>query len=429
MKLTRLEIHGYREVAPGTVLTFGPAHNLVLGDNGTGRTTLLELISQVLRADFSTMRHEPFSLAWRVELPGMTLDMVVRNLPATPDAVTVPVVTPRLALALPPSEPDTGLHPYLEADVRLSGPDTRLRVRADASGLGCEVDGVSVWSRGMHWSVLDRTVWTLLFMGAQYIDRGLRERLRELLRRTFLLSPSRFDEALGTFERIGTHRYAMESHGDDVFPLGLMALPTWLPGWLRRQVEREPPREALEFAHDELERNFLARFVELAGFASGTMRVEVLERRDYEDGGRLAFGRFSFRFTRRDGTTRSQEQLGHGQKRLLSFLYYLDVNEDFVIADELPNGLHPRHVATCVDELGARQAFLTSQNPLLLEHVTFRSAQDLRRSVIHCAVEQGPGPERLRWSQPDADVATRLFPPWCDAPHGRGALLRTHGLG
>lgn len=426
MKLTRLEIHGYRDIPPGTALTFGPSLNLVLGESGTGRTTLLELISTVLRGDFSALIPEPFSLAWRLERPGMVLDLTARNAP--PSAGHTPVVVPRGALALPAPKPEAELEPFLQADLQLDAPATRLVMRADASGLACDVDGQPAYSRGMHWSVLDRTVWTLLFMVAQYIDRGMKDRLKELLRVTFLLAPSRFDEGLGMFERMGAVRYAMEMHGDDVFPLGLMALPTWMPGWLRQRVAEAPPPEALELSHAEHPHGFLARFVALAGFATGTLRVELLEKRTYEDGGRLGFGNFNFRFTRRDGSEVTQAQLGYGQKRLLSFLYYLDVNEDFVIADELANGLHSRQVEACLAGIDARQAFLTTQNPLVFEHLSFASAAELRASLIHCAVPHGDGPERRRWSQPPPEVAARLFGALREGPPAFAALLRTLGL-
>ncbi|WP_037585017.1 radical SAM protein, partial [Stigmatella aurantiaca] len=57
------------------------------------------------------------------------------------------------------------------------------------------------------------------------------------------------------------------------------------------------------------------------------MTMQLTEQVRYES-------QFTFLFTRPDGSSLTQAQLGDGQKRLLSFLYYLDVHEDFVIADE-----------------------------------------------------------------------------------------------
>ncbi len=429
MKLTRLKIHRYRGVTPGTELMFSPSLNLVLGENGTGRTTLLELISIVLGSDFSGLGQEEFSLEYELALPTMAIHVVARNQKRSGAVVPAPVAPSRAAL-LPLNSPElvADFEPLIEATLRPQAPVSRVVVRADASGLFCQVDERSAYARRMQWSVLDRSVWTLIFMVAQFIPPEDKDRLKELLHRTFLLGPSRFDEALGMFEQIGNIRYAMEMREGEVFPLGLMALPTWMPAWLRAQVERETPVHALEFSHDALERNFLARFVDLAGFAAGRLRVEVLEKRTFEDGGRLGFGNFHFLFTRRDGTQVDQAQLGHGQKRLLAFLYYLDVNEDFAVADELASGLHPRWAQACLAEIGKRQAFLTSQNPLLFEHLSFGSAADVRASIILCGPAPREGSDRLVWTHPTSELAARLFEALRAGDRALAELLRAHGL-
>ncbi|NRD56208.1 AAA family ATPase [Corallococcus exiguus] len=432
MKLTRLHVHHYRGLAPDTVLTFGPALNVVVGATGSGRTTLLELVSAVLCSDFSGLLREPFALEYALRFDALTVDVAVRNEPPAALPATAGEggsdAGPGAALALPPAALAHGLMPSIVATVRWdAAEDARLVMRASATGFACEVAGAAGFSKRMHWSVLDRSVWTLLFMAAQYLERGVKDRLKDLLRETFLLAPPRFDEALGMFERIGAIRYAMEQRGEELFPLGLMALPTWMPGWLREQVEREPVPPSLLFRHEAQPQGFLARFVTLAGFASGTLTVDVTETTPLSQGGRLGFSGFRFAFVRPDGTPVTQEQLGHGQKRLLSFLYYLDVHESFVIADELADGLHPDLVRACVRDMGKRQAFVTSQNPLVLEQLEFTHAEQLRTSLIRC--QGGGGPGRWRWTQPTPEEAAR----WFDASRAGsvplGAVLRAQGFG
>ncbi|MCP3100298.1 AAA family ATPase [Myxococcus sp. K15C18031901] len=428
MKLTRLTVHHYRDIVPGTELTPGPSLNLVLGENGTGRTTLLELCSRVLASDFSGLIQEPFALEYTLDFPGMKLRVYARNDSDTEPGPEAAERQGAALLPLRPSGPAPLLRPRIELELRWSAPATHLVMRADDEGLDCKVDGERVWSRAMHWSLLDRSVWTLLFMTAQYIDAGVKERLKDLLRRTFLLAPQRFDESLGMFERIGAIRYAMEAHDGDVFPLGLMALPSWMPAWLRERVEQETPSGALELRHDALETSFLARFVRLAGFEAGRFRVEVLEKQSFENGGRVGFGGFGFHFTRRDGRTLTHEALGFGHKRLLSLLYYLDVNGDFALLDEPANGLHPRLVEACLGELGARQVFLASHHPLPLEHPAFDSEEALRAALVLCRLENHAGRERIRWSHPTRETTRALFAAHRQGTRPLGALLREHGL-
>ena len=433
MKLTWLHVHHYRGLAPDTRLTFGPSLNVVVGATGSGRTTLLELVSSVLCSDFSGLLREPFSLEYGLRFDDLTVDVAVRNeppvaLPASTGTPGTGGTGPGVALALPPAALSHGLMPSIVATVRWdAAQDVRLVMRASATGFACEVDGAAGFSKRMHWSVLDRSVWTLLFMAAQYLERGVKDRLKELLRRTFLLAPPRFDEALGMYERIGTIRYAMERRGEDLFPLGLMALPAWMPGWLREQVEEEPLPPTLMFRHETLPQAFLARFVALAGFASGTLTLDVTETTPLSEGGRLGFSGFRFAFTRTDGSTVSQEELGHGQKRLLSFLYYLDVHEAFVIADELPDGLHADLVRACVAAMGERQGFVTSQSPLLFEHLCLRDAEQLQASLIRC--EGGAGQGGWRWTQPTPEQAARWFDAYRVGSLPLGAVLRAQGFG
>lgn len=429
MKLTKLTIHEYRDVAPGSELVFSPSLNLVLGENGTGRTTLLDLVSRVLAADFSGLLHESFSLEYALDFPGMELHVRVSNTRAS--SAGRPRASHEDSALLSQRVPEPagqGLEAFMELRLRLDAPASELVMRADAVGVSWEVDGQPVWSQTMHWSLLDRTVWVVLFMTAQRLEPEVKERLKELLRRTFLMAPSRFDESLGTYQQLGTTRYAMEMHGDEVFPLGLMSLPRWLPGVLRERADQVLAQGFLEIRHDEFEQGFLARFVSLAGFASGRFRVELLGKRSYEGGGRLEFGHFGLSFTRRDGSVLTHEQLGYGQKRLLSFLFYLDLNEDFVIADELPNGLHPRLVEACVHALGPRQCFLTSQNPLLFEHVPLGSAGETRASLIHCATGLRDGREWKVWANPGPETASRLLGAYQRGDTPLGTLLRAHGL-
>lgn len=429
MKLTRLRIHRYRDVVPGTALEFGPTLNLVLGDNGSGRTTLLELLSRVIAADFSGLLSEEFSLEYDLTFPGMALHIAVRN--TLPAEVTgreggAPETSALMPLRTPTAT--VQLHPAMELTLRLAAPATELVMRADAEGVAWEVDGQPDYSQKMHWSLLDRTVWVVLFLTAQRLAPEHKERLKELLRRTFLLAPARFDEALGTFQQIGTTQYAMEMRGEEVFPLGLMSLPTWLPGLLRERAAQAVPAGFLDIRHDELERGFLARFVALADFQAGRFRVKLLDRRSYEGGGRLEFGHFGCVFIRRDGTVLTLEQLSHGQKRLLSFLYYLDVNEDFVIADELATGLHPRWVEASLGELGSRQSFLTSHNPVLFEHVPLSSAEQARTSIIHCQLRPHEGREFKAFSNPSPEQAEQLFAALQRGDTPPGKVLRTLGL-
>jgi hypothetical protein len=61
-KITRLKIEKFRNVAPGTELVFAGGINVLLGKNGTGKTTLLRLLEAITRLNFSPFAEEEFSM-------------------------------------------------------------------------------------------------------------------------------------------------------------------------------------------------------------------------------------------------------------------------------------------------------------------------------------------------------------------------------
>ncbi|WP_438013724.1 AAA family ATPase [Sorangium sp. So ce315] len=122
------------------------------------------------------------------------------------------------------------------------------------------------------------------------------------------------------------------------------------------------------------------------------------------------------------------QHLSYGQKRLLAFLYYLDANPSFVIADELVNGLHHAWIEECMNAIGDRQAFLTSQNPLLLDYLSFESAEQVKESFILCRNQVDGDRERMIWRNMTDDEADMFYRAYQVGIEHVGEILRTRGL-
>src|SRR5262249_22087209 len=92
--------------------------------------------------------------------------------------------------------------------------------------------------------------------------------------------------------------------------------------------------------------------------------------------------------------------LSFGQKRLLSYLYYLECNTEIGAADELMNGMHHEWIEHCmVTACENRQMFYTSQNPLLLDFLEFGSETEVSERFVTC-----------KWNDQDGFVWENLEP-------------------
>jgi hypothetical protein len=105
----------------------------------------------------------------------------------------------------------------------------------------------------------------------------------------------------------------------------------------------------------------------------------------------------------------SNTALSFGEKRTISFMAYLNANPHIIIADELMNGLHHSLGVALLDEIGDRQAFLATHEPVLMDNIDFQSADELRRSLIHCERNPDPKGPPFIWTQIDEAKAQRIF--------------------
>ena len=119
-----------------------------------------------------------------------------------------------------------------------------------------------------------------------------------------------------------------------------------------------------------------------------------------------------------------------GQKRMAAYCFYAAcVPEGVILADELTNGLHHRMVETCMNILGERQGIFATQNPLLLDHMWFESADHMRRSFILCEVLLGEdGSRTWIWRNPTEDEAESFYRAYQVDTQHVSEILRSKGL-
>ena len=423
MKLKRLTVHKFRNVRPGTRLEFSPGMNVLLGPNGTGKTTLLNLIAMILRSDFSELDQESYSFEYSVESEWGRFDASIKYEPPERSLRRPLDASQPFALQTEPSKLLTDCTFTLPDD-----PSTILRVQSEypLATITLTVHGQQLPPRQSHIPPSPTGALALTHIMAAHQTGGSNDLLPrfELAAAT---SPrqSRFDESLGFFDQMLATRPSFLSVDGVHVPLG-PPLPAQLRSIFVEGLRASPPKTSYQASHQHLW--FLDKAVSLTRFASGLLKAEMIEKAPHENGELIVLGNFTFAFTKKDGSYFNHSFLSYGQKRLLSFYYYLACFPHVVIADELVNGLHYVWIEDCLKEMEGRQAFLTSQNPLLLDHLHFDSAEQARESFILCRYEDEEQQGRVSWSNLTEDEADLFYRSYQVGIQHVSEILRTRGL-
>lgn len=414
LKLKRLIIREFRRLAPNTELVFNDGFNVLLGQNGAGKTSLLELIVAVLRSDLSQYRAEAFELEWEIAFGD---DMVNVWVKSQPRPTTHPIHhQPRPEAA----HWQLRLH-YLGSGIKWDYA-TSSDGSVETNAPGNQNRRFDIFDSGFVHSI----IWHLTSRTADF--RLLRD-LYRVAREAF-----RFDESLGGYqELIGgdlqssrTERllYYVEQWMYSVTLCDWSYFPDQIIekiGGDEQAVSWEP-----HFASDDWP--FLGQIA--AALGARTVRLGArLEETIPHDGFQISTYRgFNIQVTFHDGRTVSAPLLSFGQKRLLSFLYHVASNKHFIVADEIVNGLHWEWIETCLSAIGDRQAFLTSQNPLLLDALPIDSQEAAARTFIQCRSHLADHTTTWHWRNLSERDARDLWEAYSVGIQSIGDILRSRGL-
>ena len=420
-KLTRLKVHQFRGVEPGLELKFSPTFNVLLGKNGTGKTTLLKLLSMVFRGDFSRFEDEEFSIEYEATVANFAYRAVIKNerreRPAA-EALSPGLGTPFLGIGR------TAYEASCEIWLQAREP---VYLRSVGSTTEIEIGGRREAKQGFRppLHIASLVVWGLFPETVETLGGG-RDKANQIFLDLWRASQAdRFDESLGYFEDMLKGTLSLQIEKGIAVPVISQHVPIFEAGVFRPMAEFAP---VIRITSETTSSPFLKRFVEALGFLSAEYRMDLTEKGE-KDGVEIAtYSTPAFSFTRRDGSLISHDHLSYGQKRLLAFLFYLDQVRQVVIADELVNGLHHSWIETCLDLLAGHQAFLTSQNPLLLDYLSFESVEQVESCFIVCDSVLRENRERMVWSNMTREAAETFFSAYQAGIEHVGEILRTRGM-
>jgi hypothetical protein len=389
--LVSLEIGSFRNVRP-TKLEFRQGLNVVLGKNAAGKTSLLKLLSDSL---------DGFGMPYRQAEQDLAFEIV-------DDASSLRRRIVRGKLY-------NHLSPAAQVEKRdLDGFELRTRESATPF-LATVVDG----TLQIDGAADSKAV--LFPLGA--VVRRLSEidpTKASTLARLAWTTAERMDEGLTYFGELITSKMTKEGPEPTIWA-AWRGQPRSYAGVLDGLASKEG--EDFTMAPD-----FLTRATHALGYDHALLRFDVEQT---TKGAVVETTLHNLRLTFfSPGTRISHDTLSYGEKRLVGFFALSDASPDIMIVDELVNGLHHEWIKACLDEIGKRQAFLTSQNPLLLDYLEFESAEDVRRGFVLCErkpLVPGPGTE-LVWRNPTEDEAREFFIAYETGIQRVSDILITKGL-
>lgn len=457
-RLKWLRIHAYRNVVPGTYLDFGPGFNVLLGRNGTGKTTLLELIDMIWAKGFAQIAEEAFHLEYAVEYDGIAADDPLRKAhhPVEPGCTFEVMVKNEFSAGGRggrPSHAGGASHFSYRVVIKTLAGDPVLEIEGNPvsatmryQGRSAAVEVLGPYSGPIVWAA-PRQLFDVSELASEDIDSDIVHWAQwASFFFEFDVGAGRFDESLGAFHALTSDEYQAAGSGvrgvrweisrrldreTKVYPLNERActfmpyrLVTELVAELREDVRREPPGFRRTLGEDAV----LGAFVDLTTYSEVIVEFRHHERKRTDITERLSFRtpEFTFMLPHEGGDIKASA-LSYGEKRLLSFLWYLACNPSLIIADELVNGFHHEWITRCVELIGERQAFLTSQNPLLLDCLPLEDVKYTQRCFITC--HRGSETEgQMRWSnltQAEAEAFYRAYERETQYVH---EILRGQGL-
>lgn len=425
VKLQWLQVNKFRSVKPGTRLTFNPGHNVLLGQNGTGKTTLLNLVAAVIKSDFADLKDEEFDLSYQLATDRATATLLVRSehrplpMPSLPEGISG-VMTPEGVLRTSAlfafvsiSDKQTGLEVALEIK-GTRGSSRRIDKQAPSQDFDLDFSDAEGWP-----------LWALFASGLRkWASMSATEINNELFDLFFEFSTARFDESLEYFNDLGNLHIELVRYADGHISFGGNNGSVHLAKHLTSLAQKQWATN--RYVLTDVELPFLKEAVRLLDFESAEAIFELKSSSRHTDIENMRLGNPRFYFRHRGGWKISEKLLSYGQKRMLAFLHYLDTAKSTVIADELVNGLHHRWIRACFEALGQRQVFLTSQNPLLLDYLGFQSPEDVRSTFVLCRWETGP--EQMAWENMTQEAARDFFDSYKVGFQQVGELLQSKGL-
>ncbi len=414
IRLEKLIIRKLGNIAPNTKLHFGKRGALLLGKNGTGKTTLLNVVAAVLTSNWRQLNYISSDFDIELEiiinsppLSDLHLKISAKNSPS-PDKSRIQEILDPI--------PDEIL---IEGHV-LNSHGISVRLDLEANGDQKRTGSIAGIVKSLkppsdspiEYSISYSDELSKLANSLVRLDEG--DTYFEALTNDYP-GPN---ELVAFFSHGGTSSTTFRSH-----LISQEIISQFIEDTANLQaVIFEAATDSIKLL-DSHPANWLGKFCELCTFDEASLSISLISRRSERSYSEATYGPLNILY-KTHNTTLPERWMSFGQKRLFSILHYLEANPSIAVADELVNGMHHEWIGYCVERFQARQAFLSTQNPLLFDFWSFESAQDAAECFIECSCDNDG---RFVWRNMPIDDAIDFYAIYQTGIQHVSDILRTRG--
>jgi energy-coupling factor transporter ATP-binding protein EcfA2 len=408
LSLRSLTIHRYEQFRDCPRIEFSPDDNLILGINGSGKTSLLRLLAAVLRWNYDALLGKAFDIEFE-----QVLDEGLATEASISGRVKCEPPVPGAGQQFQGWRSVRSKYEGFEAwfDIAHSGSplctveirDSTIHPRMEGTKAFGDVTPVESWialgiSKNLD-SQLEQDEPAAAIRA--FTGRNFSHHADD----TFVVRETDID-----FVRLTEHllyKYSVSGHPSLIFePEDFSEIET--RQWFGLVYELAARAAEQQNGHDYLvpviykreadasDRLDMRSLLDALAAESISFRLKIEKTESVSEGRRFEGNGVEIGVRFASGTEEIDSRLTFGQKRLVTIaLGALLCGGSPLLVDEIDNGLHPGLLETVMGLIRGRQTFIASHNKLVVDLLDYESHEDIRRTIHICRRNPDDGTQSL----------------------------------
>ncbi|MCP4135044.1 MAG: AAA family ATPase, partial [bacterium] len=373
LKLRSLKINKFKLLKEPVEMSFGENRNILIGKNGTGKTTLLELIAGCFTYDFSYFKERDYELdvVYTLEGEGIEAEVEYKSLKQQRD---------KSVSLLPEYESKEFFVDTLQFNISYMGKNYTIKLTKDGGIISG--DHSSSELQPFKSSINSDNLFIVLieYLSSKNKDDKIvlktipdeLSKMLALLARFFLnnFPLERFAEGLSNVELWEENAYINIIYDERLIGESINPdIPIQIEDNFFEFLNSDKLSQDLEI--DRQAFPILAEIASELGFKAIRLLYSFKSKTKKDDGIHYDWSTFAIHADIDPDNTITESLLSYGQRRFIAIMLYLNRHKNVLVIDEPVNGLHHRMIEKVIEMMESKQSFIANQNPILFDYMEF----------------------------------------------------------